>query len=129
VRHYGRAYGGAPLFDGSGLVTRVWAETPLIVSEFRHDDGSDYVMVVNNDARRPTQAAIRFRGPATEVFEPYRLNRTVTERNVFDMHYECWEPKRMPDGGVEVTPNGLAPGQMLLYRVVRRPDAAPADPQ
>lgn len=122
VRHYGRAYGGAPLFDGSGLVSRVWAATPLIISEFRHENGNDYVMVVNNDPRRSTQAAIRFRGPGAEVFEPYRLNRTVTERNVFQMHYECWEPKRLPDGGVELTPNGLAPGQMLLYRVARAGD-------
>ena len=116
VSHYGQAYGGTPLFDGSGLVTKAWADTPLIISEFKHANGSDYVMVVNNHMRRSTQALIRFRGAATEAYELFRFHNTVTEKNVFNMHYECWSPKRV-DGGLEVCPNGLNPGQMMLYRV------------
>lgn len=119
VQHYGKAFGGTPVFDGLGLVTKLWAETPLIVSEFTCDDGGEYVMLVNNDRRQTTQAAIRFRGADTEIFEPYRLNNTVTMKNVFDMHYECWAPKRLAHE-VELRPNGLAPGQLMLYRVVRK---------
>lgn len=121
VQHYRTAYGGTPGFNGSGRVIKVWAETPLIVSEFTHVNGSNYVMVVNNSPRQITQARFWFRGKHTELFELHRINNTVTEKNVMQMHYECWTPDRGELDGVPfiaVSPNALMPGQMKLYRIV-----------
>lgn len=121
VQHYGTAYGGAPEFDGSGLVMKVWADVPLIISEFNHANGDDYVMVVNNSRRTISMGKIWFRvGPNTVISELRRINNRTIEENVLTMHYECWNAERgILDGEpfISVSPNAFAPGQMYLYRL------------
>lgn len=69
VSHVGIAWGGVPLFDGGGLISRAQSshDIPLIVSEFTHANGSNYVMVVNNSQSDSTQAEIWVRGDPSEV--------------------------------------------------------------
>ena len=112
VRHVGQAWGGTPLMDETGLVVRAASSTgtPLIVSEFKHTGGADYVMIVNNSQTESTQATLQVRGDRPQL------------------HAVGWLAKESPVGETQVDWAGitawLAPGQMALYRVENAPDAA-----
>jgi hypothetical protein len=119
VSHCGKAWGGNPLFDGKdGLVSAVARSTtpweaakpedaPLIVSEFKHADGRDCVMVVNNSQTK-------------NVFATVTLRRAYA--NISRMGWEGKE-EVAPVCGLIITKAGkgvsvgqfLAPGQMDLY--------------
>ncbi len=107
VSHVGQAWGGFPLFQSGHLVSRVESiyGSPLIVSEFKHCDGHDYVLVVNN---------------ATEGF-----NQAELWVRASNLHHVGWETAENMSLGpsrtvgrdyVKVSP-WLAPGQMELFRV------------
>jgi len=55
------------------LVKKADAATPLMIGEFRHDDGSDYVMAVNLSLESSTKVNLRMPGDPNEV----RLVSTV----------------------------------------------------
>ncbi len=107
VSHVGQAWGGTALFDGQGIVqsARSLYDVPLIVSEFQHPDGSDYVLVVNN---------------ATTGFNQAELS--VQAR---DLHHVGWDgeenlpmgPGKEKEGDLVTVTPWLAPGQMELWRV------------
>jgi len=105
VRHVGTAWGGVPLLDEGGLIVRAHSggATPLIVSEFKHRHGADYVMMVNNSQTDSTYATIQVRGRRPRL------------------HQVGWLHKETPVGRTEVdfavAGEWLAPGQMVLYRV------------
>jgi len=114
VGHVGTAQGGWPLFDGAGLVSRATTAngTPLIVSEFKHTNGADYVMVVNNSQTESDQATVWFRGRKPSVYRVGWMNvETPADRG------DGWQAARGEDF-VTVRP-WLAPGQMELYRLAQ----------
>ena len=106
VSHVGQAWGGAPLFDGSGLVSHVHSMhgTPLIVSEFEHTNGAQYVMVVNNSQTDSTKAELWVKGCHPKL---HRVGWMGAEEPVSS------------SGGEDYTivQHWLAPGQMELYRM------------
>src|SRR5207302_4873202 len=59
VSHFGRAYGGVPPYDDTGVVTEVQSSVrvPLIISEYSDARGRTYVSVVNNSGGESTQLA------------------------------------------------------------------------
>ena len=116
VQHVGRAFGGFPLFDGSMPGSRVSRaegshDVPLIVSEYRHADGGEYVSVVNNSQTDCGIGTLWLRG-----------RRPALRRVVWGGGEEPvkggdgWKASQGADY-VTVRP-WLAPGQMELYRVV-----------
>jgi len=106
VSHVGKAWGGFPLFDGSGLVSKIQSlnETPLIVSEFRHSNENDYVMVVNNSQTDNTRADLWIKGRKPRL---YHVGWRGEESQVVD------------DQGNDcaMIQQWLAPGQMELWRL------------
>ena len=104
--HLNEVYGGWPAFDGSGPVSEARAEVPLIVSEFRHRDGRDFVMVVNGSQTRGARMHIRLEA------DMVRLSR-------IDWMAEEERPPRNASGenGRTVLYYDLAPGQMELYGI------------
>jgi hypothetical protein len=116
VSHVGRAWGGVPLFDGGSLVASATSrfDTPLIISEFKHTSGADYVMVVNNSQTESTHAIIWVRGRMPTL---HRVDWLGTEELAKP------PPTATPRPGVGPLVNAatagmwLAPGQMELFRV------------
>ncbi|MBA4388946.1 MAG: hypothetical protein C0404_13270 [Verrucomicrobia bacterium] len=115
VSHVGRAWGEVALFTGNGRVQKAASQhkTDLIISEYRHANGSEYVSVVNNSQKESTLAEIVVRGNHPQL---YRI---------------CWESRELPvsktgEGGSGsgddwcLTRPWLAPGQLELYRVEDR---------
>jgi hypothetical protein len=113
VSHVGTAWGGVALFDGAGLVSRAKSRhnTPLIVSEFKHADGGDYVAVVNNSQTDSCQAELWVRGAKPDL---HRVGWMAEEQKV--SAGDGWQAAS-GDDFVKITP-WLHPGQMELYRVV-----------
>ena len=110
--HFGKAWGPWPKFDGTGPVARAQssAGTPLIISQFKHAGGSDYLAVVNNSQTKSTQAEL------------------VVTGNRPNLHRVGWHARENPllnstDQGIEhgadyIKANlWLAPGQMELLRI------------
>lgn len=113
--HVGKAWGHWPKFDGTGLVAEASssAGTALIISQFKHASGADYLAVVNNSPRQSTQAKLVVRG------------------NQPNLHRVGWAGRETPlvnsaGGGAEhgadyiKTFFWLAPGQMELFRLGER---------
>jgi hypothetical protein len=110
--HVGRSWGGWPAFDGLGRVAeaRSSSGTLLILSEFQHANGSEYLAVVNNSQRESTQAELVVRGIRPNLYRVSWLNSEVAlidatgagaEHGEDYVKLHCW----------------LAPGQMELYRI------------
>jgi len=112
VSHAGRAWGGFKLFAGSGRVSRAQSHhgTPLIVSEFRHTSGSEYVMLVNNSQTESTQAEVWMRGSKPVL---HRVGWGAAEATAAGG--EGWQGAAGED--FTVAHPWLAPGQMELYRI------------
>jgi hypothetical protein len=112
VSHVGRAWGGYPLLDGRDLVIKAASKfgTDLIVSEFRHKNGDDYVAVVNNSQTESTQIDLWIRGRRPRL---YRIGWQAQESPV-----TCGDGWNVEQGEdfVAIHP-WLAPGQLELYRV------------
>jgi len=112
TRSVGRAWGGYPLLDGRDRVIRADSKfgTGLILSEFKHKDGNDYVMVVNNSQTESTQIDLWVRGRQPRL---YRVGWEAREDLI--TCGDGWNVERGEDF-VVIHP-WLAPGQMELYRV------------
>lgn len=110
--HVGKAWGGWPAFDGSGLVKAAESQhgVPLIVSHFRHAGGADYVAVVNNSQNRNTRATLVVRGDRPNL---HRVGWEGAETALVD---SCGNGA---ERGADYIKVGwwLAPGQMELFRV------------
>lgn len=110
--HVGKGWGGWPQFDGSGRVAGAQSSTgtPLILSEFRHANGAEYLAVVNNSQKESTQAELRIRGRRPNL---HRVGWLSTETSLVD------STGRGPEHGEDYIKAHawLAPGQMELYRV------------
>ena len=106
VSHTGKAWGGHALLDDGGLVKGAVAgrDGALIVSEFQHANGSDYVMVVNNSQTDSTFADLRFAGEGVQL---HRMGWTAAEQRT----------NTRAEDGHAVVQHWLAPGQMELYRL------------
>jgi len=109
VSHVGEAWGGFPLFDGTGHVSRARSAhgTPLIVSEFKHENGSDYVAVVNNSQTENTMAELWVRGRGVRLVRTGWMGEEV---DATDQSGEDYATAK----------HWLAPGQMELYRIQTR---------
>ena len=110
VFHVGKSWGEIPLYTETQRVKEIHATVPLILSEFRHEDGGEYIMLTNNSQKESTHASLVVRG-----------NRP-------DLSRVDWggEVRPMVDGDASYATRGedwmsvrpwLAPGQMVLYRV------------
>ena len=112
--HVGEVWGGYPeLKDNSKFVRNTEGVLPLIVSEFKDDQGRDYVAVVNNSQTESAQAIICWRGTPNL----YRVDWEATEVSAGAyVHDEIDRGK--PTNDVMTGP-WLAPGQMELYRVAQ----------
>lgn len=110
--HTGQVWGGYPeLGDNSKLVKHTEGPLPLIISEFKDDQGRDYVAVVNNSQSESDQAIICWRGNP----KIYRVDWEVIE--VSAGAYVHDEADRGKPTSNLMTGPWLAPGQMELYRV------------
>lgn len=107
VQHVNTAYGDTAPFSGKGLVTHAsgWPSQNLIVSEFRHEDGSPYVMVTNNSMTESSRFTIQIRGqnPALHLLCP-----TGSE----SLNNHCEQGRDYARASRNLTPGALA-----LYRV------------
>jgi hypothetical protein len=92
------------------------AEAPLIVSEFEHEHGGEYVMVVNNSQRLNTQVRLIVRGRRPVL---HRIGWMAEEASQGGGG-QGWTPHEGADY-FETQP-WLAPGQAELYRVEDRND-------
>lgn len=114
--HVGDAWGGWPLHDGSGRFAGAHSSTgtPLILSEFKHADGAEYVAVVNNSQTESTGAEFRIRGLQPNL---HRVGWLAQETSLVD------STGRGPEHGADYIKVHcwLAPGQMELYRVEEAP--------
>lgn len=106
IAHSGTAYGGHPLFDGTGLVSTFKAAEPHVITEWRDEAGRDYVSIVNNSPRRPAMVNLHFRGLKTQVFRVDWLGE--------EKPYAC-----KPRENSVSTWFFTAPGQMEVFRVDR----------
>ena len=108
VSHVGTAWGGVAAFDGSGLVARARSHqnTPLIVSEFRHTNGNDYVAMVNNSQTDSTYGELWVGGRGVKLFKAGWQGAEALASGVSGEDYARVQ-------------HWLAPGQMELYRVAR----------
>ena len=116
VSHFGRGWGGWPMFDGGGRVAKAVSssETPLVFSEFVHANGAEYLAVVNNSQRESTRAELIVRGRRPNL---HHVGWKQAEHPLVDadgrgaehgedyVKFRCW----------------LAPGQMELYRIEENP--------
>jgi len=109
--HVGKSWGGWPKFDGSGRVATASSSTgtPLIISEFKHVNGTEYIAVVNNSQQESTQAELMVRGCRPNL---HRVGWLSQETSLID------STGRGPEHGVDCIKVAcwLAPGQMELYR-------------
>ena len=113
VWHVGRAWGGNPLIDlAKGPVQEVKAsgDVSVIVSEFRHSNGSPYIMVVNNSQTQNTQVTLTVRGKKPTL---HHVGWNAVE--VPAVSGDGWKVQNT-DKAVTVRP-WLSPGQMELYRL------------
>lgn len=112
VSHFGKGWGGWPMFDGAGRVAKAVSssETPLIFSEFIHANGAEYLAVVNNSQTESTRAELIVRGRRPnlnhvgwkQVESPLvDADGGGAEHGEDYIKFRCW----------------LAPGQMEIYRV------------
>ena len=109
VTHFGKVWGGFKEFDGSGLVKSLSSShTPLIVSEFIHTDGKEYIAVTNNSQTDSTSVKIQVKGKKL-----YQTGWMGKEEPV--IRGDGWEATSTGDY-VEIRP-WLCPGQMAVYRV------------
>ena len=108
VYHQGEAYGGYPSRMDSSLVKATKAKFPLIVSEFKDDQGRDYFCVVNNSQTLSGQCVITVHGSP-------KLTRIMwgggegAPRTYFD--------DDNPTNPATMLGAWMAPGQMELYRI------------
>ena len=112
VHHTGKAWGGFPLLNperGTALVLRASGSdgVGLVVSEFRHADGGNYVMVVNNSQSRSERVLMKF--PSKAKLYTYSYGDQGKEHLITDA-------PESKDGFVE-TWTWLGPGQETLYSV------------
>lgn len=110
--HVGKCWGGWPAFDGSGLVAKATSSvgTDLIISEFKHQNGSDYLAVVNNSQKESTSAELVVRGNKPNL---HRVGWEAKETALVD------STGRGAEQGTDYIKlnRWLAPGQMELFRV------------
>jgi hypothetical protein len=120
AEHVGEAFGGFPLFTGEGRAVEAisHAGTPLIVSEFKHPSGADYIAVTNNSCWESTRAELWVRGKRP------LLENVAWEGQHVPADGDGWTQEREEEKA-GVAP-WLAPGQMELYRVVDEVGAADA---
>ena len=118
VEHVGEAFGGFPLFTGEGRVIEASSRhgTPLIISEFRHDNGDLYVLVTNNSCEESTAAEFWVRGTHPSLENVQWNGAHVPAAG------DGWTQERQADRAGAAP--WLAPGQMELYRVVDETDGA-----
>ena len=114
--HVGKAWGGWPLLDCHGRFAGAWSSTgtPLILSEFKHANGAEYLAVVNNSQKESTFAELRIRGRRPNLAHVGWLGQETTlvdatgrgaEHGEDYLKAQCW----------------LAPGQLEMYRVIETP--------
>jgi hypothetical protein len=110
--HVGKAWGGWPRLDGSGLVAEAKSSTgtDLIVSEFRHESGNTYLAFVNGSQTESTLADLIVRGRKPNL---HRVGWLCSETPLVD------STGRGVEHGEDYIKTGcwLAPGQMELFRV------------
>lgn len=109
AQHFGKQYGGVSALDGVGRIVRAESAVPLVLSEFKHKNGSPYVMVVNNSQTKSFEAKVWMRG-----------RRPV-------LHHVGWQGKEERLGPEQMggwqgedfirIKHWLSPGQMELYRL------------
>ncbi len=113
--HAGKTWGGWPAFDGQGRFAeaRSSAGTSLILSEFRHASGAEYLAVVNNSQKDSTHAELVVRGRRPNL---HRVGWLGAETGLVDSTGRGSEPAadRIAFGA------WLAPGQLELYRLEER---------
>lgn len=97
VYHFGDVPSGCEGPDNRSLVKSIGG--PILVGDFTHEDGTEYVMIVNKDVTQSVPAAPQFRDPVAQVelVSPYTGQLT-------------------PFAGEEVW---LAPGQGSLLKLTR----------
>lgn len=114
--HVGKSWGGWPKFEGGERIAdaRSSTGTPLIISEFKHANGAEYIVVVNNSQKESTQAEVLIRGRCPDL---HRVGWMSKETSLVDsvgsgpehgadyIKAHCW----------------LAPGQMEMYRISESP--------
>lgn len=111
--HVGKGWGGWPTFDaGTGLVTKAHSSTgtPLIISEFKHRNGADYLAVVNNSQKESTHAELVVRGRKPNL---YRVGWEAKETSLVD---SCGNGAEHGTDYIKLQ-RWLAPGQMEIFRV------------
>ena len=115
VSHVGKAWGGWPSFDGLGRFAEARSSTgtSLILSEFRHASGAEYLAVVNNSQTASTHAELAVRGRQPVL---RRVGWQGVETGLVD------STGVGATAGVDRLAFGawLAPGQMELYRLEER---------
>lgn len=99
-------WGGYPFHGRDRRVLSATAPGPLIVSEFTHKDGTDYVAVTNNSCTQNIQATLAVRGCKPTLLQ---VGLQGKESPV--------SPSDRGDTFVAVS-QWFAPGQMALYRVM-----------
>ena len=118
VMHAGTCYGGAPTIDGQGLIRAVESitgegsrvsSTPMIASEFRHEDGGDYVMIVNNSQSENTLATVVVQGN-----KPHARRVSFGAKEIEPPIYDFYS--RRDDACILKA--WMPPGHMELYRIV-----------
>lgn len=110
--HVGKAWAPWPRFDGVGPVVKAGssAGTPLIVSQFKHAGGADYLAIVNNSQTANTQFELVVKGKRPRL---HRVGWQGAETPVVDVTVR--EAGR--DANLFTASWHLAPGQLELLRV------------
>ncbi|MBD3184150.1 hypothetical protein GF312_17835 [Candidatus Poribacteria bacterium] len=112
VYHAGNVWAGYPkLGDNSKFVKNIEGKLPLIISEFKDNQGQDYVSIVNSSQTENDQAIVCWRGKPGL----YRAGWLDTETSAYP--YVRDEANRRKPADEVMTGPWLAPGQMELYRV------------
>ncbi|OGV69947.1 MAG: hypothetical protein A2269_09470 [Lentisphaerae bacterium RIFOXYA12_FULL_60_10] len=110
--HVGKSWGPWPKFDGTGRVVQAQSSTgtPLILSQFKHAGGADYLCVVNNSQTLNTYAELVVRGNHPKL---HRVGWQGSETSLIDSTGQGAE-----HGSDYITiRRWLAPGQMEMFRI------------
>lgn len=113
--HAGKSWGPWPKFDGTGLVAKANSSTgtPLIISQFKHAGGADYLAVVNNSQTQSTHAELVVMGNQPNL---HRVGWQARETPLFD---STGQGAEHGSDYIKVS-RWLAPGQMELLRIENR---------
>ena len=99
-------WGGYPFHGRNRRILSATAPGPLIVSEFSHPDGADYVALTNNSCNQNIQATLAVQG-----------RKPILMQVGMQGHESPIRPSDRGDTFVAVS-QWFAPGQMALFRVV-----------